>query len=265
MNNTIELLDTVKDNLRYTFSIIYHSNNYMEFNDLVSNDEFRECIMIIKKIALEKGEEIPYFLSGCRTVEEFLRKVYIEIDSRNEMLEVISNAFNPYIFYLEENMYEVEIVKVNVDFPKILTYVGIVRDLDNCDSRIEKGDYSGAITSAKTLVEGVCKELLTILGEDTSNAGEKFPKLVTRTLNTLNLDASNEAFTNQLKEIVNGLNKTIVGLNEVRNTMGDSHSKTFNPSFHHAVLAVNSAKTVTSFLFHTYEYQKEKGTIKINK
>lgn len=264
MNNTIELLDTVKENLRYTFSVIYHSNNYMEFNDLVSNDEFRECIMIIKKIALEKGEEIPYFLSGCRTVEEFLHKVYIEIDSRSEMLEVISNAFNPYIFYLEENMYEVEIVKIEVKVPKELTYKSITNALENCETRINAEDYSGAITSAKTLVEGVCKEILLLKEIDVRNDNDNLPKLYNDLTKHLNLNSDNPKVENSLKEITSGLNKVIKGLAEVRNLSGDSHAKTLTPSFHHAVLAVNAAKTVTSFLFHSYEYQKEKEKNKTN-
>ncbi|MGK7380030.1 abortive infection family protein [Planococcus sp. 1R117A] len=264
MNNTVELLDDIKENLRKTFVMKYFENKGIDFELLVSNHDFRKSVSIIKKIASEKNEELPRFLNGCRTVEEFLSGIFFEIEERRYMLDWISHVYNPYISYLEEKMYEIEIVKVEADIPEELTYVSIVSDLENCSSRIEKGDYAGAITSAKTLVEGVCKELLSILGEDTSNKSEKFPKLVSRTLHSLNLNASSEELNIHLKEIVSGLSKTISGLNDVRNAGGDSHSKTLNPSFHHAVLAVNSAKTVTSFLFHTYEYQKEKGTIKIN-
>lgn len=259
MNNTIELLDTVKGNLRETFSIIYDSSYKIEFDELVSNNDFRKCIIIIKKIGLEKGEEISEFLKGCRTVEEFLKKIFKETNNRNATLEVISDAFNPYIDYLEENMYEVEIVKVDVEIPEVLTYVSITNALANCESRIGDGDYSGAITSAKTLVEGVCKEILLIKGIEVQSETDSLPKLYNNLTKVLNLDSSNPKLDTSLKEITSGLNKIIKGLAEVRNLSGDSHAKTVKPSFHHAVLAVNSAKTVTSFLFHTYEYQREKS------
>ena len=264
MDNTVDFLDDVKQKLRNTFTAIYYNSRNIEYDSLVSNEDFRKCVQIIKKVATERGGEIPEVLRECRTVEEFLNEVYSNGREKHEVLEAISDLLNPYINLIEEKMYEVEIVRINTDIPKDLTYISIVNDIANCEARIESADYSGAITSAKSLVEGVCKELLTILGEDTSDRAEKFPKLVSRTLMKLNLHSSNKKLDDTLKEITSGLSKTINGLNDIRNISGDSHSKTLNPSFHHAVLAVNAAKTITSFLFHTYEYQKEKGKLEIH-
>lgn len=264
MNNTVELLDNVKEKLRKTFKKRYFENEIIDSEEWISNQDFRGSIIIIKKVANEKNEEVPYLLQRSRTVEEFLEGVFHSTNNKQEMIDSISYAYNPYISYLEENMYEVEIVKVEVGIPAELTYTSITDALNNCETRINNGDYSGAITSAKTLVEGVCKEILLLKGIDVKNDNDNLPKLYNDLSKHLTLNSDNPKVGNSLKEITSGLNKVIKGLAEVRNSSGDSHAKRLTPTFHHAVLAVNAAKTVTSFLFHTYEYQKEKGGIKIN-
>ncbi|MFC6040130.1 abortive infection family protein [Paenisporosarcina macmurdoensis] len=263
MNNTIELLDEVKIGLRKTFEANHNNNNYSAnyYNEFVSDKDLRQCLIIMRKLAKEEGKVLSEELTNCRTVEEFIDQMYLMNDAFMDSMVGVSNLFNEYSNYLEDNMYHVEIVKIECDVPVDLTYQNIVRDLNNCDKRIADKDYSGAITSAKTLVEGVCKEILNILGEDISVENYNLPKLFNHLSKHLNLDSSNKSFEKSLKEITTGLTKVIQGLAEVRNLSSDSHSKTVNPSFHHAVLAVNSAKTVTSFLFHTYEYQKEKGIL----
>ena len=77
----------------------------------------------------------------------------------------------------------------------------------------------------------------------------------------MNLDAGNPKLDKPLKIIISGLNGIIHGLSELRGVAGDSHAQKNSPSFHHALLAVNSAKTVASFLFQTYEYQKKKSEL----
>ena len=48
----------------------------------------------------------------------------------------------------------------------------------------------------------------------------------------------------------------------MRNRMGDAHVRVYKPSRHHAKLAVNAAKTLLDFIYDTFEYQKERGTIR---
>lgn len=56
--------------------------------------------------------------------------------------------------------------------------------------------------------------------------------------------------------------EVVQGLNEVRNKVVDSHPrKEVNPSLHHALLVVNSAKTIVDFLYHTYEYERNLGRL----
>ncbi|PLT29827.1 abortive infection family protein [Peribacillus deserti] len=150
-------------------------------------------------------------------------------------MQDISSVFNEFSNYLKDNLYEIEIVQIQSNVPPDLTYRNIVRDLSNCDKRIGDKDYAGAITSARTVVEGVCKENLTILGEKVTDENLSLPKLFNLLSKHLNLDSSNTKFEKSLKEITSGLSKVIQGLSEVRNQSSDSHSKTVNPQFHHAV------------------------------
>nr|WP_245345370.1 abortive infection family protein [Halobacillus andaensis] len=153
-------------------------------------------------------------------------------------------------------------MKIECTIPAELTFDRILQDFQNCDDRIQKEDYSGAITSARSLIEGVCKEILVINGFNSLEGdNQKLPSLFKNVRNVLNLDASNEKLEEPLKNVITGLNKVVNGLNEIRNMSGDGHVVKRTPSKHHAILTVNSAKTIVGFLFQTYEYQKERGTL----
>jgi hypothetical protein len=57
--------------------------------------------------------------------------------------------------------------------------------------------------------------------------------------------------------ILSGLTGIVQGIAETRNKMSDAHARTFKPERHHAVLAVNSARTVAAFLVSTNEFQDD--------
>ena len=267
MNSTVNFLDSIKENTIQTYehySKNKFSRDFKYFNDNVSPENFLKARQIIRAIAKQKNIEVPIYIERNRSMKELLEDLGYESGFGQESYNgVISTMFNTFSSYIEDNMYEVKIVEIKCDVPKNLTFENIKRDLNNCEIRIESNDFTGAITSSKTLVEGVCKEILLLVTGKTIEDNVTLPKLFNIVSKHLNLDPSNESYDKSLKEIVSGLNKIIHGLSEVRNTAGDSHSKNVNPSFHHAVLAVNAAKTITSFLFHTYEYQREKRLLNI--
>lgn len=265
MNNTVRFIDSVKKNLILTYeeyeNYSYNDSNF-DFNKYISDSDYLKARMILRKLSKENEIELPETYEVNRSIKELFQDIsYASGYSHQNTAGRIAMIFNKYSTYLEDNLYEVEIVKVECEIPKELTYRGIQSDLLKCETRISDGDFAGAITSAKTLVEGVCKEILVIKGIDPISDTDSLPKLYTDLTKQLNLNSANPKLDNSLKEITSGLNKVIKGLAEVRNLSGDSHAKISTPSFHHAVLAVNAAKTVTSFLFHTYEYQKDREKI----
>ncbi|WP_216846691.1 abortive infection family protein [Mucilaginibacter sp. L196] len=119
-------------------------------------------------------------------------------------------------------------------------------------------DPEAAITSARALVEVVCKHIL-----DSQNQvyddGLELPKLYKQAAGILNLapDQHTEAV---FKQILGGCQTVVEGLGALRNKLGDAHGKSKNkvkPSARHAALAVNLAGSMCSFLLQTYDFSQE--------
>lgn len=139
----------------------------------------------------------------------------------------------------------------------------IEEQIQKCREKIAVGDYSGAITNARSLIEAVCvkieKELepLDAIGND----GD-LVKMFNRARKLLHLDPSRQDISDSLKQVLSGLSNIINGLAAMRNKMSDAHGVAYKPGRHHAKLAVNSAKTLADFLFDSMSYQIEKGSLK---
>lgn len=115
-------------------------------------------------------------------------------------------------------------------------------------------DPEGAITSARSLIETVCKHILDELNTEYDETFD-LPKLYKLTAQQLNLapEQHNEAI---FKQILGGCQTVVEGLGALRNKLSDSHGKrrtTVKPSSRHAELAVNLAGAMTTFLLETYE------------
>jgi hypothetical protein len=119
-------------------------------------------------------------------------------------------------------------------------------------------DPEAAITSARALIEVVCKHIL-----DSQNQvyddGLELPKLYKQVAVILNLapDQHTEAV---FKQILGGCQTVVEGLGALRNKLGDAHGKSKNkvkPSSRHAALAVNLAGSMCCFLLQTYDISQE--------
>lgn len=139
-----------------------------------------------------------------------------------------------------------------------ITHIFIDEQIKKCDKKLAEGDFDGAITNARSLVEAV---LSAIEKEFDSNPPEydgNLPKLYKRVQKHLNLSPGQGSLAECLRQILSGLTSVVSGLATLRNTMSDSHVISYKPLKHHARLAVNSAKTLCDFLFETKEYQMQK-------
>ena len=265
VSTTSRFLENVKENLKRTYIEYIDSFNQSEsfkFTQYITDKEFIEARKIIKKLAFERNEEMPKEFIQARTVEEFINDLTFNNHAENyQILSYLTSIFNKYCDFLEDNMFEVEIIKLHCVFPDKLNYHNILEDLENCEKKLSDGDYRGAITSSRSTVEGVIKEILLLFGEGVQESNDTVPKLFRQLSRKMNLDAGNPKLDKPLKVIISGLNGIINGLSELRGVAGDSHANINTPSYHHALLAVNSAKTVGSFLFQTYEYQKKKSEL----
>ncbi|HFK1771019.1 MULTISPECIES: abortive infection family protein [Bacillus] len=267
-NNTVSILANCKDALINTYEeyIDFEYEDYdFNFNGYLTDEEYREARIIVGRVYKELKLNLPQEFTDSRSVREFIYSVWQNPKYSNykvhQVFGEIANMFNPVLDHLEEQCLEVQIIKIECDIPNELTYEHIVEDLKQCDKRIDDGDYSGAITRARRLIEGVFKEIIfNITGEEVVG-NESLPNLLKKVQKCLNLDPSDEKLAKPLKEVISGLVSVVTGLNMIRNKVGDAHSNNSNLSLHHALLVVNATKTLVAFLFDTFEYQREKGKI----
>lgn len=112
-----------------------------------------------------------------------------------------------------------------------------------------ESDPEGAVTSARTLLESVCKHILDESG-DPYPEGLPLPKLYDRTARILEL-APNENIEAIFKDVFSGCTKIIEGVGRLRNHLSDSHGRgPFGtmPDWRHAELAVNLSAAMATYL-----------------
>jgi len=140
--------------------------------------------------------------------------------------------------------------------PNELSHVFISEQIDKCRTKIGQRDFDGAITNARSLVEGVLTATEKECNSDAPDYDGDLPKLYKRVQNHLNLAPDNPKVNENLKQTLRGFINIINGLAGLSNKMGDRHVREYKPSKHHASLIVNSAMTFCNFIFDTYAYQK---------
>ena len=109
------------------------------------------------------------------------------------------------------------------------THIFIDEQIKKCDNKLTEGDFDGAITNARSLVEAV---LSAIEKEFDSNPPEydgNLPKLYKRVQKHLNLSPGQEKLAECLQQICSGLTSVVSGLATLRNTMSASHVILYKP------------------------------------
>ncbi|WP_172591860.1 abortive infection family protein [Comamonas terrigena] len=215
---------------------------------------------------------------GFPTRRVFAQEKVAALNGKPKLKDVFREMLDPRL-WIEINGHTVEACATQIN--EILRYDGyeMVRDgnfyklrelagavieeqIQKCKEKIEGGDYSGAITNARSLVEAVCVKIEADLDTNAQGNDGDLVKLFNRVRKLLNLDPSRQDISDSLKQVLAGLSNIINGLAAMRNKMSDAHGVAYKPSRHHAKLAVNSAKTLADFLFDTMNYQIEKGGLK---
>jgi hypothetical protein len=263
--NAMEILEKTKSNLSDAINDYFDSRNADPFADwTVADVLYQESRSIIKAIAKERNLNIPSFIPKSRTIDEAVSDLTAEIgeyDNQYTIKNIVRASFNEYIDILEEEQLDVKIIHVPSQVPDRLTFAHIKEDLAKCEKRFNEEDYSGAITSARSLVEGVCNEIIVNITGKSLEDKLDLPALFKKVRKELNLNTDNPSLETPLKQVLSGLVNIVNGLAEIRNENGDAHHRRYDVNKHHALVVINSAKTVVTFLFNTYEYQLDKGTL----
>ncbi|WP_339218933.1 abortive infection family protein [Paenibacillus sp. FSL H8-0332] len=255
VENPIDILKRVKNDLKKCAET-------WDFLKNIDNTDYEKARLIILNICKEDDMEVPAVIKISLEMEEFLTYIYDGNTNQNEAFLIIQETFNPFIDIVRQKSITVQFIPVEFNPPIYLSYSHIRDELKKCDIKILENDYAGAITNARSLLEGVFKEIIfTITGEH-PNLKNDLVKLSNDARKALNLDPSKQEIVEPLKQVITGLASTVQGLGTIRNVISDSHSRKYEPDAHHAILVVNASKTVASFMFGTFQYQQVKGILK---
>lgn len=133
----------------------------------------------------------------------------------------------------------------------------IHEQIRKCETKIADKDYDGAITNARTLIESVCLFILESKTKEKHKYNGDIIKLYKSITQILKMSPGDYEDDN-LKQILSGVFSVINGISGLRNTFSDAHGiapskKTYKIDERHAILVVNLAKTVSEYLFKSYE------------
>jgi hypothetical protein len=192
-----------------------------------------------------------------KTVDECVTQVNELI--KHDNMEMVKDGL-----YYKVRELSGSIITVEVPFRKAsdITEIAIEEQIHKCRDKITSGDYDGAITNARSLVETLLTSIEKELDPNAPEPDGDLVRLYTRVRGLLNLDPGRKDISDALKQVLTGLASIVHGLATMRNKMSDAHATSYKPARHHAKLAVNAAKTVADFMFETIAYQKAAGRIK---
>ncbi|WP_336786941.1 abortive infection family protein [Paenibacillus sp. MMO-177] len=255
VENPVDILVQVKTEIKRCFE-------KGEFLRDANNEAYEKARLIIIKICKEENLEVPNVIKSSLDMEEFLDYTYDSNNHNRGALLFIQDTFNPFIDIVRERSITVQFIPVEFNPPSFLTYDHIRDELKKCDKKILENDYAGAITNARSLLEGVLKEIIFTISGEHPDPKNDIVKLSNDARKVLNLDPSKPEIIEPLKQVITGLASTVQGLGTIRNVISDSHSRKYEPDAHHAILVVNASKTIASFIFGTFQYQQNKGILK---
>jgi len=201
----------------------------------------------------EVSHLLPNFVRTNRCVSQFWQFIKQKFKHYSERKDFIWNEFTPLLDFLEGKASapaDNTISDVLKDFSIDGVHQVWTKALDRRTS-----DPEGAITSARTLLETVCKHILDEIGEVYGEKRIELPDLYKRTAKELNL-APDQHTEEVFKQILGGCSAIVGGLGALRNRLGDAHGQgksNVRPASRHAELAVNLAGSVAIFLIATWE------------
>ncbi|EPR35022.1 Abortive infection protein-like, C-terminal domain containing protein [Alkalidesulfovibrio alkalitolerans DSM 16529] len=130
-----------------------------------------------------------------------------------------------------------------------------------CDRKIENGDYDGAITNARTLLESVLHELESNLSAGNNKKDGDLIKMFKRVKTLMNMNEKEYPGNNAVLQLISGITSIVNGIATLSNEMGDRHARGKKPLKHHAMLCVNSSKTICEFMTSSFMHQAKNGNI----
>lgn len=195
---------------------------------------------------------LPEFVRSNRDTFQFWQFIKSAFSTYSERRTFIYEQFSPLLNFLEGRSLTPSDSSISImmqAFDEENVQVVWQRALERRDT-----DPEGAITTARTLLETVCKHILDDCGveyDDRKVELHQLYRLVAVELSLAPEQHSEEVF----KQILGGCSAVVNGLGTLRNRVGDAHGKgkrQIRPSGRHAKLAVNLSGALSLFLVETF-------------
>ncbi|MGD9107891.1 MAG: abortive infection family protein [Gammaproteobacteria bacterium] len=202
----------------------------------------------------EHANLLPFWVKSNRDLGSFWPFIQEQFSTYRERRAFIRTEFDRLLSALEANCTCLIVESVNLTMRQI-THANLNSYWNKAIKRVGT-DPEGAITIAKTLLEGSCKEILDRQCVEYDDDKITLPKLYKITAKSLQLH-STQHIEKIFKSILGGCSAIVGGLGNVRNELGDAHHRKIKPLRRHAELAVNMAGSMAKFLFQTLEDRME--------
>lgn len=198
----------------------------------------------------------PHFIRTCRSLGQFWQFIKHKFDNYADRRIYLWKEFEPVLDALERGLVSPSDTSITTKLKQVdAAHVQAAwsKALDRRTS-----DPEGAIPSARTLIEAVCKHILDEAKQDYDD-GAELPKLYKQAAEFLNLAPSQH--TEQVfKQILGGCTAVVEGLGALRNRLSDAHGKgkiASRPAPRHAELAVNLSGALAMYLLATWQARQE--------
>ncbi|MGZ8241353.1 MAG: abortive infection family protein [Methylobacter sp.] len=203
------------------------------------------------------AELLPSFVRTNRTLEQFWQFIKGKFLTYSERRRYIWGEFSPLLDHLERK--ELRPLDVSTSatlksFDEESVHAVWQKALER-----RKGDPEGAITTARTLLETICKHILDQAGIFYDSNKIELHELYKLTANELNISPSQHS-EEVFRQILGGCSAIVNGLGTLRNRLGDAHGKgqrPAKPQARHAELAVNLAGAMGLFLVSTWQSKSQ--------
>ncbi len=205
----------------------------------------------------EMKKKLPAFLEDTSGLDSFWDYIQGEFPHYEERTKFIRAEFEPLLDYCKNITSVPSDSRISASL-KSFDEAGVHVAWKKALAR-RTDDPEGAITAARTLLETVCKRILSEREVVYDSGKVTLHILYSLTAKELNLHP-NQHNEEIFKKILGGCSAIVSGLGELRNKLGDAHAENemlSNPSARpvprHAEFAVNLAGSVALFLVETYK------------
>jgi hypothetical protein len=221
----------------------------------------------------------------------YFAETKLEILNEKERIdEVLESYFNPINFigeeellnelisltnkYLEFDGYKIEVqnkkIKVILLTEEIiearplydLNNEVIKENIEKCDKKIKEGDFTGAITNARSFLETLLLFIYKELKNENYDFKGDLPRLYKDVSKLFDIDIE-QKIEGEIKKILTGLTSIISGIAGIGNRISDRHGrleqyddKILKPL---SILIVNSVKTLSLYIYDIYNMLKKKS------